>query len=117
MTWGTLVALAELATLMSTTMLVATTFGRWFHDNLKTFLLFTAVILLTLIFIFPIQFAPPGAMPRLLFVGRRLLWWPTGWPLAMFESVMQANFVRDVVADGGRGMVRRWAGGSDSIDS
>lgn len=91
MTWGTVLGAADLATLMSTTLLFAAVLGRWFQSPLRVTLIAKGLVLLTLLFIMPIQFQPGGGFA---FVGRRLLWWPTGWPLATFEAVLQADFVR-----------------------
>lgn len=91
MTWGTVLGAADLATLIATTLLIATAFGRWFHRTLRVIFVGKGIVLLTLLCIAPIQFVPRQGFA---FVGRRLLWWPTGWPLAAFEAVLQADFVR-----------------------
>lgn len=96
MAWGTLVSVAEMATLMATTTLIAAAVGRWLRDGLKVFFFFVTYLVLALISILPIQLAPRGVVPRVQFAGRQLLWFPTGWPLAMFESAMQADFAQAI---------------------
>lgn len=104
MTWGTVLGAADLATLMSTTLLFAAVLGRWFQSPLRVTLIGKGLVLLTLLFVMPIQFQPGGGFT---FVGRRLLWWPTGWPLAAFEAVLQADFVRAAWLLGAVGL---WSG-------
>lgn len=91
MTWGAVLGAADLATLMATTLLFAVALGRWFQSPLRVTLIGKGLVLLTLLCVMPIQFQPGGGFA---FAGRRLLWWPTGWPLAAFEAVLQADFVR-----------------------
>ena len=108
MTWGTLLGAADLVTLMATTLLIAAAFGRWFHSTLRIVLVGAVLVILLLISVLPIQVLPgvgPGL--RLAFEGRRLLWWPTGWPLAAFEAVLQGD---DVLAAWWLGAVCVWAG-------
>ncbi len=93
MTWGAVLGVANLATLLATTLLFAAMLGRWFYSPLRVVLIAKGLVVLTLVWITPIQFLPGGGFA---FVGRRLLWWPTGWPLAAFESVMQADTARAV---------------------
>ena len=93
MTWGTVLGAAHIATLLSTTLLFAALLGRWFYSPLRVLLMAKGLVVLALVWITPIQLLPVGGFA---FAGRRLLWWPTGWPLAAFESVMQADTVRAV---------------------
>ncbi len=91
MMWGTLIAVAEIATLISTTLLLAVVVGKWLHDWRWVIGMVLGFSVVTLLFVWPIQFLQPRGVA---FAGRRLLWWPTGWPLAAFESVLQADFLR-----------------------
>ncbi len=93
MTWGAVLGAANLATLLATTLLFAAMLGHWFYSPLRVVLIAKGLVVLTLVWITPIQFLPGGGFA---FVGRRLLWWPTGWPLAAFESVLQADTARAV---------------------
>ena len=90
MTWGTVLGAANLVTLMTTTLLFAVALGRWFFSTLRVVFIGKGLVILTLICLLPIQFQPGGGVA---FEGRRLLWWPTGWPLAAFEAVLQGDFV------------------------
>ena len=110
MTWGTVLGAADLVTLMATTLLLAAAFGRWFDGMPRVILIGIGLVVLTLVCLLPIQIvAGVGRAPpvQVLFEGRRLLWWPTGWPLAAFEAVLQGNFVR---AGWWLGAVGVWAG-------
>lgn len=91
MMWGTLIAVAEMATLISTTLLLATIVGKWLHDWRWVIGMVLGLSVVTLLCVWPIQFLQPRGVA---FAGRRLLWWPTGWPLAAFESILQADFLR-----------------------
>lgn len=91
MMWGTLIAVAEMATLISTTLLLAVVVGKWLHDWRWVIGMVLGFSVVTLLCVWPIQFLQPRGVA---FAGRRLLWWPTGWPLAAFESVLQADFLR-----------------------
>lgn len=91
MMWGALIAVAEMATLIATTLLLAAVVGKWLHDWRWVFGMVLGFSVVTLLCVWPIQFLQPRGVA---FAGRRLLWWPTGWPLAAFESVLQADFLR-----------------------
>ena len=93
MMWGTLIAVAEMGTLISTTLLLAVVIGKRLHDWRWVFGLSSGLSVVTLLSVWPIQILQPRGIA---FAGRRLLWWPTGWPLAAFESVLQADFVTAV---------------------
>jgi hypothetical protein len=97
LSWGLILAVADLSALGGTTLVIAVALGHWFHRSLRVLFLFKAIVLLTLICILPIRLAQPGFGPPVLtFEGRRLLWWPTGWPLAVFESVLQGDTTRAI---------------------
>lgn len=93
LSWGTVLGVADLTTVITTTLLFAVAVGHRFHSSLRVLFLGKLLVVLTLISIAPIQWLPRGG---LAFAGRRLLWWPTGWPLAAFEAVMQGDAVRAI---------------------
>ena len=103
-TWGTVLGAANLVTLMATIMLFAAAFGRWFFSTVRVTFVAAGLVVFTLVWLLPIQLGPGGVVA---FEGRRLLWWPTGWPLAALEAVMQADFVRAAWFLGGVGV---WLG-------
>jgi hypothetical protein len=97
LSWGPILAVADLLALGSIILIIAVTLGHWIHSSLRVLFLFKAIVLLTLLCILPIRFVQPAfGMARLTFEGRRLLWWPTGWPLAVFEAVLQGNTTRAI---------------------
>lgn len=89
--WGTLLAIVELGTLLTTTLLCGVLLGRWLGDWLWTISIHFVLLMVTILSVWPIQRLPRGGIAC---AGRRLLWWPTGWPLATLEAVWAGDNVR-----------------------